>query len=190
MHAATDAEALLRLDYQQTTDLIRTLTDVRFKLLALTPTLAGATVAVFGHPGSAVQLLAVGLLGVTATLGVLLYELRNSQLYDYALDRAKRLEAELGFRGGPFTDRPDRSQRLLGIATVDRDRGFALVYSAALAGWSYLVAWGILRALEAGHARSLGAAAGVAAGLIVLADLVRLERAPRTAARRHAVTSS
>lgn len=190
MHTATDTDALLRLDYQQTTDLLRTLTDVRFKLLALTPTLAGATVAVLGHPGSAVELLAVGLLGLTATLGVLLYELRNSQLYDYALGRAQRVEAELGFRGGPFTDRPERTQRLLGIATVDRDRGFALVYSAALAGWSYLVAWGILRALEAGHARPLGAAAGVVAGLIVLADLVRLDRTPRTAARRRPLTSS
>jgi hypothetical protein len=30
----------LRLDYQQTTDLLRTLTDARFKLLALVPPLA------------------------------------------------------------------------------------------------------------------------------------------------------
>lgn len=174
MHTAADTDTL-RLDYQQTTDLIKSLTDVRFKLLALTPTLAGATVAVLGHPGSAVELLAIGLLGLTAALGVLLYELRNSQLYDYALARAQRLEAALGFVGGPFTDRPERTQRLLGIASVDRDRGFALVYSAALAGWSYLVAWGVLRALDASHARPLGAAVGVAAGLIVLADLVRLD---------------
>src|SRR2546421_2507695 len=125
MHTTTDADALLRLDYQQTTDLMRTLTDVRFKLLALTPTLAGATVAVLGHPGSAVELLAVGLLGLTATLGLLLYELRNSQLYDYALARAQRLEAELGFCGGPFTDRPPRTQRPPRSPTRRRGPGLA-----------------------------------------------------------------
>jgi hypothetical protein len=182
MHAAADTDTL-RLDYQQTTDLLRTLTDVRFKLLALSPTLAGATVAVLGHPGSAVELLAIGLLGLNATLGVLLYELRNSELYDHALARAQKLEAALGFDGGPFTDRPERTRRLLGFATVDRDRGFALVYGAALAGWSYLVAWGVLRALGAGDARPLGGAVGVAAGLIVLFDLVRIPVRPRPHAR-------
>jgi hypothetical protein len=70
----------LRLDYQQTTDFLRTLTDVRFKPLALVPTVSGAAVALFGHPSSAVELLALGGLGLTATLGILLYELRNRQL--------------------------------------------------------------------------------------------------------------
>ena len=51
---------LLRLDYEQTTDLLRTLADVRFKLLALVPTLSGAAVALLGHPGSAAELLALG----------------------------------------------------------------------------------------------------------------------------------
>ena len=35
----------LRLDYAQTTDLMGQITDVRFKLLALVPTLSGAAVA-------------------------------------------------------------------------------------------------------------------------------------------------
>ena len=64
---------LLRLDYQQTTDLLRTLSDVRFKLLALVPTLSGTAIAILGHPSSAAELLGVGLLGLVATLGILLY---------------------------------------------------------------------------------------------------------------------
>jgi hypothetical protein len=32
----------LRLDYEQTTELMRTLTDIRFKLLAFVPTIVGA----------------------------------------------------------------------------------------------------------------------------------------------------
>jgi hypothetical protein len=131
----------LKLDYGQTTDLLRTLTDVRFKLLALVPTLSGAAIALLGHPSSPVQLLALGFLGLTATVGVLLYELRNSQLYDYATHRAQQIEEALGLvsfgtaaTGGLFTEEPDRAFRLLGIRTVNRDRGLALVYSAALAG--------------------------------------------------------
>jgi hypothetical protein len=38
----SDMDESLRLDYDQTTDLVRTLTDVRFKLLAFVPTISGA----------------------------------------------------------------------------------------------------------------------------------------------------
>ena len=140
---------LLKLDYQQTTDMLRSLTDVRFKLLALVPTLSGAAVAVLGHPSSAAELLAIGLLGLIATLGILLYELRNTQLSEYGLRRARNLEAQLGLRapdggaalgagpgaaGGLFSQRPTPTLRLFGLAPIDRDRGLALVYGAALAG--------------------------------------------------------
>ena len=151
----------LRVDYQQTTDLLRSLTDIRFKLLALVPTLSGAAVAVLGHPSSAAELIAVGLLGLTATLGVLLYELRNSQLSDYALRRAQSLEAELGlglYRGAP----------------VNRDRALILVYSAALAGWSYLTAWGALHAAHVERARPLGGVIAVGIGLLLVVELTRV----------------
>jgi hypothetical protein len=179
----------LRLDYQQTTDLLRALTDARFKLLALVPTLSGAAVALLAHPGSAIQLLALGLLGLTATLGVLLYELRNTQLHDYALQRAQRIEAGLGFgrvddargSGGLFTEQPARTLRLFGLFAVDRDGGFALVYSAAMAGWSYLFSWGALRAAHVGGARPVGAAIGCAIGLILLFELIHVRQ--RTRAR-------
>ncbi len=156
---AADADRL-RADYQQTAELLRALTDVRFKLLALVPTLSGAAVAVLGHPGSAAELIAVGLLGLTATLGVLLYELRNSELSDYALRRARSLEAELGlglYRGAP----------------VSRDRALILVYSAALAGWSYLTAWGALHAAHVERARPIGGVVAVGVGLLLLVELAR-----------------
>ena len=172
-----------KLDYQQTTDLLRGLTDVRFKLLALVPTLSGAAVAFVGHPSSAIEILALGLLGLVATLGVLLFELRNSQLYDYALRRAQAIEAALDFQalagsgpGGLFRERPTPSLRLFGVATVNRDSGLGLVYSAALAGWSYLVAWGALREAHVGNPQTFGAIVGLAAGLIVLAELVRIRK--------------
>jgi hypothetical protein len=175
----------LRLDYQQTTDLLRTLTDVRFKLLALVPTLSGAAVAFIGRTAVPVQLLALGGLGLTATIGVLLYDLRNSEIYDYAIKRAQRLETELtislnadGTPGGLFSERPTGTIRLFGL-TADRDRGLALVYSAALGGWTYLVVWGALRAAHLGHARVIGAAIGLAAALLVLTELIRIQLRPK-----------
>jgi hypothetical protein len=177
----TAAPELVRLDYLQTTDLLRTLSDVRFKLLALVPTLSGTAIAILGHPRSAAELLGVGLLGLTATLGILLYELRNTQLYDYATRRAQHDEQALGLPsirgsspGGLFSERPERTLRLFGIALVDRDRGLVLVYSAALAGWSYLVAWGALNALDVGSSRTIGAVIGVAVGLLLLVELSRI----------------
>ncbi len=72
-----DRDDRLRLDYSATTDLLRTLTDTRFRLLAFVPTIAGATVALFGKPRPPAELVPVGLLGLAATAGVLLYKLRN-----------------------------------------------------------------------------------------------------------------
>lgn len=172
---------LLRLDYDHTLDQLRTLTDVRFKLLALVPTVSGVAIGLLGRPRSAAELLAVGLLGLCATLGILVYELRNTQLSDYATQRAKAVERELGLvsafgaagPGGLYSERPDRSVHVLGVE-LGHDRGLSLVYGAALAGWSYLVSWGALRALDVARPRAIGGIIGVCAGLVVVAALLRV----------------
>jgi hypothetical protein len=171
---------LLRLDYDHTLDQLRTLTDVRFKLLALVPTVSGTAIGLLGRPRSAAELLGVGLLGLCATLGILLYELRNTQLYDYATRRAKAVERELQLvsafgqgAGGLYSERPDRSIHVLGFE-LGHDRGLALVYGAALGGWSYLVSWGALRALDVSRPRAIGGIIGVVVGLVVVAVLVHL----------------
>lgn len=178
--AAEQADRL-RLDYEQTTGLLGAINDVRFKLLALVPTLSGAAVAVLGRPSSTAVLLGVGLIGLIATIGVLLYELRNTQLYHYGLRRAQKLERELGLMsldgdggtGGLFTDRPTSALRLFGVLPVDRDAGLTLVYGAAIAGWTYLCAWGALHALGLDHARQFGGTIGVGVGLLLVVELTR-----------------
>ncbi len=180
----TDVRELARLDYEQTTQLVRALTEVRFKLLAFVPTIAGAAVAFLSDPPSAGALLAVGLLGLVATLGIFVYELRNSQLYDAAVHRAKVLERRLGIRSvgdetvlaGVFGERPGRSMRLFGRAAVWHDRGLGLVYAAAAAGWAYLVAWGGLALADFPGARDMGGLVGVVAGVFVLYEVERLDR--------------
>lgn len=175
----------LRLDYAQTTDLLRTLTDVRFKLLAFVPTISGAAVGFLGHGRSAAELIAVSAVGLSATLGIVVYELRNTQIYDYAIHRATELERRLGFvsmlgteeTGGFFSERPGREVRIFRLP-VGHDRGLALVYGAAIGAWCYLLSWGALRALNVGDARNVGGAIGVIAGVAVLVEFLRIDARP------------
>jgi hypothetical protein len=152
----------VELEYGATTDLLRSLTDVRFKLLAFVPTIAGTAVALLGRHVRPAELLAVGGLGLVATLGVVVYELHNTELYEYALGRAESLERELGL--ALLSGRPSHA----------RERPLALVYAAVLGAWSYLVAWGALAAAGASHAQQLGGA--VAAAAAIVSGLVLLRR--------------
>ena len=138
-----DADDRLRLDYEQTTQLYRTLIDIRFRLLAVVPTISGAAVAFLGRPRPAAELLAVGVIGFVATLGIFIYELRNTEIHDAVVLRAQALERLLAFpsavddgkTGGLFSERPSNTVRFVGLAVVVYDRALGLVYGAALAGW-------------------------------------------------------
>jgi hypothetical protein len=130
----------------------------------------------------------VGAVGLLATLGIVVYELRNTQIYDYAVHRAKELEARLGLAsvfgagraGGFFTERPGRDVRMFGVP-VGHDRGLALVYGAAIGGWCYVLGWGALRALDVAEPQKLGGAIGVVAGLAVLVEFLRIDGRPNKA---------
>jgi hypothetical protein len=174
-----DADERLQFDYDQTTQLLRTLVDVRFKLLAFVPTITGAAVAFFGRPRPAAELLAVGLVGLVATLGIFVYELANSELSDRVARRAAELERRLELSGGPYSEPPRARERLFGLIAFSQERGLALVYGAAFAGWSYLTAWGALRALDVGGARKVGALVGIAVAVAVAVEVDRLERPGR-----------
>jgi|SRR5580765_3283337 len=175
-----EADESLRLDYEQTTQLMRTLTDIRFKLLAFVPTIAGAAVGLLGAGShSPSELLAVGFLGLAATVGILLYELRNSELYDSIIERAVDLEQKLGL--GLLSRRAQKRATLFGVVSARHERGMGLVYGAALSGWTYLFVWGALRSLHVGDARQIGAVAGIVVGVAVVVEVERLvRRAPAT----------
>lgn len=138
----------LRLDYQQTNEYIKLLTDIRFRLLVFTPVITGITFAfsefMLNRNGT---IFIVGILGFVATLGIIIYDQRNSQLYNRAIQRATRLEQLLEFppimkdnaHGGLFYERPARKKELLGLILIWHDRGLALVYGASICGWSFLI---------------------------------------------------
>ncbi len=173
-----DQDEKLRLDYDTTVRVILALTDVRFKLLALVPTIAGAAIALVSRSATAAELVALGTVGFVATIGILVYELRNTQLYDAAVARAATLEAALALEGrGLFGGRPKEGFRLLGTFDISHDRALGLVYAAALGGWTYLIAWGFAALAHAPHPKAWGCGVAVIVGLVVLADVTRL-RAP------------
>ncbi|HVN60513.1 MAG TPA: hypothetical protein VMT59_04575 [Gaiellaceae bacterium] len=169
----------LRLDYDTTVRVLLALADTRFKLLGLVPTIAAAAIAIVSRGGTTpAELMALGTVGLVATLGILVYELRNTQLYDAAVARAGVLEGALGLEGGGlFGGRPREGFRLFGTFEISHDRGLGLVYAAALGAWAYLVGWGFAAAVHLAHPKAWGGGAGIVVGLVVLADITRL-RAP------------
>ena len=165
----------LRLEYGQASELLRHLTEIRFRLLALVPTLSGAVVALVSTGRSGVELLAIGGLGLLATTGVLVYEIRNGELRAQATALVRRLEAVL-LPDGPLVG-TGRAPRLFRVVPVSHRLGVGLVYGAALGGWAYLLAWGALSAAGLHHhARGSGLALGALAGAAVVAEVLRLER--------------
>ena len=97
----TDAEfELLKTDYEVANSYYAMLADIRLKLIAVIPTITGVGVLFLSRsditPETAV---AASLLGLLATFGVILYDLRNTHLYDAVQQRLQVTEWRLGLRG-------------------------------------------------------------------------------------------
>ena len=174
----------LELEYVQINENFRFLADVRFKLLALVPTLGGAAVFVLtgaglqaggGQRSSTSELLTVvvvGLFGFLATLGMTLYDQRNSELYNALIHRAKHLEEEFGVPstpgglkktqlGGQFRERPDKQRRF--VFKAGHDLGLALIYGPLLGAWLFPLAYAATRIMSVAHGSALAGAAVLAA---------------------------
>jgi hypothetical protein len=186
-----DADDRLRLDYGSTTGQISALTDMRFKLLGFIFTIATAAVAIVGAHPSTGALMGVGLLGLVATTGILLYELGNTQTLNVALYRAQHLERVLGLRVAQgqvnpidATGEPTDQHRLFGTIRVSQDQAVGLVYGAALGGWGYLFAWGALHGLHVSGARAIGGVIGAFCTVGVVREVARVSSETKKAAQR------
>lgn len=89
----------------------RMLTDVRFKLLGLVPSVSAVLLVSllskddFSKGLSPISRIMVAVFGLIVTIGLYLYDLRNSELYDDLISRSRRIEAELGIDTGQFLGR-------------------------------------------------------------------------------------
>jgi hypothetical protein len=68
-------------------------------------------------------------LGLVVTLGLLIYELRNSQLHDDLISRGRKIEDELGVDTGVFRGRK------VAKGVIKHDHATFLIYGAALVAW-------------------------------------------------------
>jgi hypothetical protein len=148
-----DNEAALRAEYGEVCSTFRTLTDIRFKLLAFLPIAAAVTTAFAGD--SAAERFLIGLFGLVTTIGLATYNARNDQLYDELVGRAAHIERRLGLADGAFAHRPGPWLTLtLGTLKhrIDHRTGVGIIYAASFALWLYSLiasALEILRRLAA-----------------------------------------
>jgi hypothetical protein len=139
----------IKLDYERTAQYFFHLADVRFKLLALLPIVSGTALAIVPAHFQPPEMLALGILGFVVTIGVLLYDQRNSQIYNCLVGRLNLIEESLRMPamrenkqvGGAFLDRPgkDRRRMLLRLLPANHGLGLDLIYSASVAAWLFVI---------------------------------------------------
>lgn len=140
--------ALLR-EYGEVRGDFRTLTGIRFQLLAFLPIAAGA-VAALRKDFHGVAEFALSLFGLVATLALVTYNERNNQLYNDLVGRAAAIERSLGLPDGAFANRPGAWLAFqLGKFEwkVDHGSAISLIYASSAALWLFgvlspLLSWG------------------------------------------------
>ena len=130
----SNRELLIKL-YEASCANWRHLVEVRFKLLGLVPTVSLALLAViFGSDGpgkglSPSQKLIIAAVGLLVTVGLWMYDHRNSALHDDLISRARKIEEELKVDTGVFRG------RLKPVGLVAHKTATMLIYIASVAAW-------------------------------------------------------
>jgi len=133
-------------DYDSIVASFRQLADIRFKLLALLPSISGLAVGIISFDLEAFKAaplprFLIGILGFALTLGLVFYDKRNSEVYSRLAERAKELEEEIG--ASQFTKGRDRKLRFFGIFGINHSSGLSLIYGAVLGSWLFPIFCGI-----------------------------------------------
>lgn len=130
--AHVNSELLLKL-YEETCTTWRALVDVRFKLLALVPTASLVALATLVTTEESTRFLGFRLLfsilGFVTTIGLLIYDSRNSELHNDLISRGRKIEEELGVHTGVFRG------RLNPKGLIRHNTATRLIYGSALVAW-------------------------------------------------------
>jgi hypothetical protein len=142
-HSRPEKNDIIRFDYEQSLQTYRTLADIRFKLLAFVPIISGVAIAILTTDpvqASSQLVLAGGVFGLLITLGITIYDLRNTQFMNVSRFRARELESKLSLPfEGQFPQIPRKDLKFLGLMKVWSDRGLALIYGTVLAAWVFVI---------------------------------------------------
>ncbi|OUM00776.1 hypothetical protein [Variovorax sp. JS1663] len=142
-------EALLK-EYGDVANNFRGLADVRFKLLNLLPIAAAATAAFKGDKPDGLTFF-ISLFGLAVTIGLLVYNARNDQLYDELVGRAAAIERAVSLPDGAYANRPRPWLDIHALGhtwNVDHRSAVALIYSATICLWLTLGLASILETLR------------------------------------------
>jgi hypothetical protein len=130
--SSTEARAL----YTELGNHLRALIDVRFKLLAIVPTVSGIALGSLitqtpDHPTAANRavLATAALVGFLVVVGIRIYDVRNSELHDDLISRGRKVEETLGIERGVYT------LRRKSVFPVQHDAALGLVYGVVLLAW-------------------------------------------------------
>jgi hypothetical protein len=115
---------------------LRTLIDVRFKLLAIVPTVSGIALGTlitrtpdYLTATNRAALASAALVGFLVVLGIRIYDVRNSELHDDLISRGRKIEQTLGIERGIYT------LRRRSVFPVQHDTALGLVYGVVLLAW-------------------------------------------------------
>jgi hypothetical protein len=181
----------LKWEYEEVNRNFRALADIRFKLLAIIPSLGGVAIYLLSHlseqpgrsePGAQFLLALISAFGFLVTFGVTSYDQRNSELYDGLMARAKFLERRLQLTPNPdaisaiddfrgqFLERPPRAKKLFGLITLGHDNGLAFIYGSVLGAWFFPLVVATLAAL--GCQPALRFAIGISSSAVMVAAFI------------------
>lgn len=192
----------LDLEYEQTNNNFRTLSEIRFKLLSFLPTLGGVAIFALSFLGLAPDnttfiptinhlwiVAGVSILGFIATLGIVFYDQRNSELYNALIHRAKYLESlfrsynspgsrRKGAFGGQFLERPRRGKPLFMLFKMGHDSGLALIYGSVLGAWFFPASLAFFRLISINEKAGLQAASAIAlfCAILFILQLIWLDK--------------
>jgi hypothetical protein len=177
---------MLRFDYDQALQTIRQLADVRFKLLALVPFISGATIAFLSvDPKKAPPhvILAGSVAGLLITVGVLIYNQRNTQLLNVTRARCIKLEELLTLPVQGQFHSQQKKFKFLTIIPLWADMGLAIIYGTVLAAWLFLIMHTALDPFFRWPVAIVAAPFAILAGVGLCYEIVRIDRVSKALAK-------
>lgn len=125
-------EVLLAV-YREVCATWRELVGVRFKLLGFVPTVSFLALGgILARQELRTALgVSIAVFGMLATIALMTYDQRNSQLHDELISRGRRIEFELGINVGLFRGRPGSR------GLVKHDYAVLAIYLSSIAAWAF-----------------------------------------------------